>query len=283
MYKKKNFDKRYLLIIIIVVLAILLVVISVALNKERNLNPIERIIKDSGVFVVNVLSSPVNVTKGAINNAKEKKDVYTKYKKLKSKTNQIDSLSAKNHELENEINTLKKQLELKSILSSQVYKNATVVNRNIGYWYEELTIDKGRKDGVEKGMAVINYRGLVGNISKVSNSVSVVKLLANENMSDKVSVKIRVNDKYVYGLISKYNSKNNTFVVEGISENIDIPNDAEVVTTGMGSIYPSGLLVGYVTKTTTDNFDLSKVAVIKSSVDFNDITYVSVLKRSDNK
>ncbi len=282
MYKKKEFEKRYLLIIIIVAIAILLVVLSVALKKDRNLNPVEKIVKDSGTFVINVISAPVNFIKDKIREGREKNDIYEKYKELKSKEEQIDSVVAANDNLKDEVSKLKKTLDLNTVLSDKVYKNATVINRNIDYWYDEVTIDKGKVDGIKKNMAVINNDGLIGKVSTVSNHVSTVKLLANENMSDKISVKIKVKDSYVYGLISKYSSKNNTYTVEGISENIDIPKGADVVTTGMGDTFPSGLLVGHVTKVTTDNFDLSKVALVEASVDFNNIDYVSVLKRKDS-
>ena len=128
---------------------------------------------------------------------------------------------------------------------------------------------------------MINNDGLVGKISKVSNYVSVVKLLANENTSDKISVKIKIKDKYIYGLISKYNAKDNTYTVEGISENVEIPTKSDVVTTGMGD-FPSGLLIGHVKSFTTDNFDLSRVVVVESSVDFDSLDYVTVLKRKDS-
>ena len=128
-------------------------------------------------------------------------------------------------------------------------------------------------------MAVINSKGLIGKITKVSNYSSNVKLLSNSNMSDKISVKIKIDDGYVYGLISKYDSKTNTYTVEGISQNVDIPKGANVVTTGMGATFPSGIEVGSVNKITTDNFDLSKVVEVKASVNFNDLDYVTVLKR----
>ena len=47
----------------------------------------------------------------------------------------------------------------------------------------------------------------------------------------------------------------------------------------MGTIFPSGLMVGKVKDVTTDNFDLSKVVEVEASVDFNDLDYVTVLKR----
>ncbi len=281
MYRKKEFEKRYLLIIVIVLIAILLVVLSVALKKDRNLSIPEKIIKDSGTFIVNVISSPVNFIKEKLRENKEKNDIYDKYKELKQKEEKLNSVQAENDNLKSEVNKLKETLELNSILSDKVFKNATIVNRNIDYWYDEVTIDKGKKNGIEKDMAVINNNGLVGKVTTVSNYYSTVKLLANENMSDKISVKIKIGEEYAYGLISKYNAKTNTYTVEGISENLTIPKGADVVTTGMGDIFPSGLLVGHVTKVTTDNFDLSKVALVKSSVNFNNLDYVSVLKRKD--
>ena len=281
MYRKKEFEKRYLLIIVIILIAILLVVLSVALKKDRNLSMPEKIVKDSGTFIVNVISSPLNFVKEKIRENKEKNDIYDKYKELKQKQQKINSIEAENNNLKSEVKKLKSTLELNTILSDKVYKNATIVNRNIDYWYDEVTIDKGKKNGIKKDMAVINNDGLVGKITTVSNYYSTVKLLANENMSDKISVKIKIGNEYAYGLISKYNAKNNSYTVDGISENLKIPKGSEVVTTGMGDIFPSGLLVGYVTKVTTDNFDLSKVAVVESSVDFNNLDYVSILKRKD--
>lgn len=279
MYRNKEFDKRYLIIIIILIISLLLVILSVALKKDRNLNSIEKIAKDTGSFVVNILGTPVDFVSNKIAETKEKNDIYNKYKELKSKEEQTESLIAETNNLKQEIKSLKAALDLNTTLSDKVYKNATVINRNIDYWYDEVTIDKGKTNGIEKNMAVVNNNGLIGTVTKVSNHVSTVKLLSSKSLSDKISVKINVGDTYVYGLISKYNFKKNTYTVEGISENIEIPKGAEVVTTGMGDTFPSGLLLGHVKKISTDNFDLSKVAVVTSSVDFDNIEYVAVLKR----
>ena len=275
----KKFDKRYLFIFVVIAIAIVLTILAASLNKERDLNPIEKALKDMGTVVIKVVSTPFNFVHDKIDEMVEKNDIYEKYKEIKNKEEQIDSVIAQNDNLKDEIGKLKETLNLNTILSDKVYMNATVITRNIDYWYNEITIDKGSKNGIEKGMAVVVPKGLIGQITKVSNYTSTVKLLSNENMSDKISVKIKVGDDYVYGLISAYDAKTNTYTVEGISENVKIEKDADVVTTGMGTIFPSGLIVGKVKEVTTDNFDLSKVVEVKSSVDFNDIDYVTVLKR----
>lgn len=279
MYNKKRFDKRYLLILIVVAIALVLVVLAASLNEDRDLNPVEKVAKDIGTVVLKVVSAPFNFLQDKIDETIEKNNLYEKYKELQNKEEQVDSVIAQNENLQNEVDKLKETLELNTILSDKVFLNATVVSRNIGYWYDEITIDKGSKNGIEKGMAVVTSKGLIGQITKVSNYSSTVKLLSNENMSDKISVKIKVGDDYVYGLISMYDSKTNTYTVEGISENVDIEKGADVVTTGMGTVFPSGLMVGTAQKVTTDNFDLSKVVEVKASVNFDDLDYVTVLKR----
>ena len=279
MYNKKRFSKRYLFILAVVLIALVLVVLAASLKEERDLNPIEKVAKDTITIVLKVVSAPFNFIQDRAEEMMEKNDLYEKYKKLKNKEEQVDSVISQNENLQNEIDKLKETLDLNTVLSDKVYLNATVISRNIGYWYDEITIDKGSKNGIEKGMAVVTPKGLIGQITKVSNYSSTVKLLSNENMSDKISVKIKVEEGYVYGLISKYDSKTNTYTVEGISENVDILKGANVVTTGMGTNFPSGLMVGKVKRVTTDNFDLSKVVEVEAAVDFDDLDYVTILKR----
>ena len=103
MYRKKEFEKRYLLIIVIILIAILLVVLSVALKKDRNLSIPEKIVKDSGTFIVNVISSPLNFVKEKLRENKEKNDIYNKYKELKQKQQKINSIEAENNNLKSEL------------------------------------------------------------------------------------------------------------------------------------------------------------------------------------
>ncbi|MBR3363226.1 MAG: rod shape-determining protein MreC [Bacilli bacterium] len=277
--KKKQFDNRYLLILIILVISIALVILAIALKNDRKLNPVEKVIKDTGTFTIRIVKFPFDFVKNKLDENHKKNEVYKKYKKLKEKSDNIDSIISANDNLKDEVKKLKESLKLNTALSDRVLVNATVIYRNIGYWYDEITIDKGSKDGIEKDMAVVTSKGLIGRTSKVSRHSSSVKLLSNDNMNNKISVKIKVKDDYIYGLISKYDSKRNVYTVEGISENVEIPDGADVVTTGMGAIFPSGLLVGNVEKITTDNYDLSKVIEVKSSVNYDDIDYVTVVKR----
>ena len=142
---------------------------------------------------------------------------------------------------------------------------------------DSLIVDKGSDEGISNNMAVVSGGALVGITSNVSHFNSNVILLTNSKFPVNISVKIKLDDRYVYGILNKYSD--GLYEVMGIVENVDIPSGSKVVTTGLGNLFPSGLLVGYVDSIETDNFDLSKVVKVKSNVSFDDISYVTIVKR----
>lgn len=197
-------------------------------------------------------------------------------KKLDKSNNYLkEELSNKNKELEE----LKKILELNELNSTYKIINATVINRSMEYFFREVVINKGKNDGIRKDMAVVTNDGLIGKIIKVNKNNSVVKLLTSADMYNMLSIQINLKDKYVYGILKDYDEDTNSFIIEGIDENIKIEEGAIVSTTGLSNIYPSGLIIGEVVRIQKDNFDLAYILKVKPSVDFNNFHYVAVLDR----
>lgn len=278
-YKRKK--KAYIkYILICVVILVTLIFTAYSLKKERNLTFIESAIKDISVFISDTLYAPIRFFKDKIEVYKEKEDIYQKYKELQSAEDDIDQKNSRIAELEKENQELKDSLGLEDSLSEYETINATVVSRNVGYWYDKLTINKGKKDGIESKMAVVINNGIIGYISETSNFSSNVQLLTTKNLKNKISVKIDLgNNEYANGLLSEYDSEKSLYRIEGISYSGTIPENSRVTTTGLSDNFPSGILIGYVNTTTTDNFDLGKIVEVVPSVDFNRISYVTVLKR----
>lgn len=264
--RKKKKDKKKI-IILSILLVLLLILLVTIVRDDRKLTSIEKVIKNSITSISNFVSIPFLSIKNTLVDSKETYEL---------EKNNIESLSL-NKEILKENEELKNLLELNNSLSDREYINATVINRNVGYWFNEITINKGSNDNILEDMAVISSKGLIGKTIKVSNNTSVVKLLTNENIENKISVKIEYEGKFIYGLLSGYSD--GYFIVDGISTNFDIKEGSMVTTSGLSDIFPSGILIGYVAEITTDNFDLAKTLKVKSDVDFNDIYYVTVLKR----
>ena len=209
----------------------------------------------------------------------KKKDLYKKYTDLKEKVEKTDLYYSEIKELQKEVAELKSVLELNATLSEYTYVNATVVNRNIGYWYNNLVIDKGSKNGIKKGDAVITPSGLIGKITSVSNFSSTVKLLTTDEISNKISIKIESNDKYQYGLLIGYDKENNIYKIEGITNSSNIAEGDLVTTTGLTDYFPSGILIGKVKRVVKDEYDLNSIGEVTPSVDFQDINTVTILNR----
>ena len=277
--RRRNRIKKQWIVLIFLAVVIGLGIIYNTVNDKRSLTKIEGLIKDTGLFVNKIVYSPIELVKKKIVENREKQEMYDKYQELKNKSNNYDLLEAKKEELEFQLKEMQKILNLNNTLNKESYLNATVINRNVGIWYDAITIDKGSKNGIKVDMPVIVNEGLIGKITKVSNFNSAVKLLTSDEITDKISVKIKNNNDYILGLLVNYDLSNKVFIVEGIDQNTDIKEGSVVTTTGLGDYFPSGIIVGKVKQVRTDNFDLAKIVEVKSDVDFNKINYVTVLKR----
>ena len=277
--KKKNINIKFFIIGIIILFVILMGITAHSIDDEKNLNFFEKTIKDSVTFVEKIFYAPIGFAKEKVEMFTETKKLYKKYTKLKEKVEKTDLYYAQIEELQKEVTELKSTLELNATLSEYSYINATVVNRNVGYWYNSFNIDKGSKNGVHEGDAVITNQGLIGKIIKVSNFSSSVKLLTSDEISNKISVKIKSGDNNYYGLLIGYDSNFNVYKIEGITDSDKIKEGDMVTTTGLTDYFPSGILIGYVSKIVKDEYDLNSVIEVTPSVEFNSISIVTVLNR----
>lgn len=284
MYKKrKKFEKKKIIILCTLVVCLILGFIANVMTTNRNLTVFEKAIKDSVLMIEKTVRYPFDFIGKKINDSKEKKKMYEEYQNLKKQLEETSSLTTKNQELEKQIRELQELLEIKNILSDYIYTNATVIHRDLEYWQDTITIDKGEQDGITVDMPVVLKEGLIGKVVQTTSFTSTIRLLTANNASDRISVKIEYQDKYAYGILSKYDNKQKTYTIEGIAQNIEIEEGSLVTTTGMGDLFPTGVVIGKVSGITTDNFDLAKVLEVKTEVDFDNITYVTVLKRNDKQ
>lgn len=281
MYHNKRKEKKLKIIIIcgLIVFLIIGFVINV-LVTNRNLTIFEKAIKDSILTIENFLSIPIDYIHNKVIESKDKNSMYESYSNLENQIKEYEKYKIENEELKKQLDDMKELLNIDETIAEYSYLNANVISRNIDYWNDTIIINKGEHDGIESGMPVVVGMNLVGKVISTSTFNSTVRLLTATNIVDKISVKINNNGNYVYGILNGYNKETDTYIIEGISQNVEIENDSIVTTTGMGDIYPSGIVIGNVTGITTDTFDLSKILEVKSNVDFDNVNYLTVLRRN---
>lgn len=278
-YKKKKFKIKYLIIILVAI--ILLLLFSFVIKRDGKLTFIEKIFKDIASTTVSIVNKPVNFISDKIDKNKEMKEVYNKYKSIKDNTETIDLIKAENESLKKEIQKLKEVQSIKEQITEYEYVTATIIKRNVGHWNNTVTINKGSSSGLEEGMVVIENGGMIGVLENVAYYSSDVKLITSVEISPKISVEVKDNEKTSPGLLARYDSSNKIFTIEGISEYKNIEVGSYVYTTSYNEKIPAGILVGKVVNVKKDNYDLAKIVEITSDVDFNNLRYVKVLKKGE--
>lgn len=277
--KKRNIPRKILIIGICVIIIIVLVVFSFTLKEDRKLNPVESFLRDTLIYVERIVTYPFNLVIDKVSKYNNLKDVQEENDILETSLDRITSIETENIELRRQLEKLQEELDIDYSLTDYEYLNATVISRNVGYWYNTITIDKGTYNGVEKDMVVINGKGLIGRIIRTTTFTSDVRLITTSDTNNKISIKISNGDYNLYGLINSYNYTDNYLEVEGISNTKNVNIGDYVYTSGLGGIFPSGILIGEVSEITTDSYDLAKIIKVTPSADFTDINYISILKR----
>lgn len=157
------------------------------------------------------------------------------------------SLRATNQALrdvEHEVNRLRAALAYRE---RSIFKlvPAEIVTRDASTWWRTVTINRGKEDGIESDMAVVTDAGLVGKTTTVSDSISVVLLVTDENCRVAANVEGSreqgiVSGERVAGALAPMLNLN------FLSKQANLQPGQKAYTSGVGGVFPSGLLIGTV-------------------------------------
>ena len=125
-----------------------------------------------------------------------------------------------------------------TIIPARVRNNSVVFNNN------NLTLDKGSIHGLKKGMGVISDDGLVGIVRIVSPHYS--RVLSLLNRQTRISAALKKNG---YFGVLRWTGNNPQYMdLENIDRAIPISQGDTIVTSGYSSIFPPGIVIGFVDK-----------------------------------
>ena len=266
------------LILLLVGMIFLVALISFSLRGRQNANFPERIIKDSVGVAQSFVTKPANYITGIFSNIDSLLNTYEENKRLKGRLEEFAILQSELTDVTSENEKLRELLDKPESLKAYDPLHATVIARNPDQWEEKLILDKGSEHGVEKNMAVLTASGLIGKVILVTPYTSEVELLYTSNPNYRVSAMVQGSE--VYGLIEGYDNERNELVLKRIDSNLDVKVGENVISSGLGGIFPKGVLIGTVTEVSTDDFGLTKLAYVKPSADFSLIEHVVIAKRT---
>ncbi len=148
-----------------------------------------------------------------------------------------------------------------------------VINNSVSNTHNHFTLNKGKKQGIKKGMGIIGPDGVVGIIRSVSNNYSTAYSLINS----KVYISSQLKDKETLCSVN-WNGKDPNYAnVLYVPRHVRINKGDSVMTSGFNSIFPEKILIGVI-----EDFTLSENASFYSiklslSTDFYSLSYVYVI------
>lgn len=200
--------------------------------------------------------------------------------KLRTQLELLAIYQAKLAEAYRQIEALKQIAGLELAMNDYELINGTVIYRPIEAFDNSLSINIGKNDGVKVDDAVISSKGLIGKIEEVFDDRSVVRLLTTESGNNKVTVKIQLSaSQTAEAILERYDVEHEAFEVRLVTTGYAITKGMSVISSGLGGVFPSGLLVGYVKEVVELDNAVGMNIYVSPAADFKSFEYVAVVSR----
>jgi rod shape-determining protein MreC len=163
---------------------------------------------------------------------------------------------------------------------NQIHKllSAEIISVSPNNWSYTFIINRGRKDGVQKGMAVISPKGVVGRIGEVRYGNSEVILVSDSREGN-----------YIGGVVKR---TNNMVIVSGGGKSqgqcsirpavdsyfLDLKRNDLIITGDASERFPGGIPIGRVVSVNKGNNNMTNRAYLKPTVNLSKLQFIYVVK-----
>ena len=267
------FRKYNLLIFIVLLLLFALVLMSLRAKQRKGVEYVDALLMElfspfqkASHLVIKTVQGTFQQYVFLVNLEKENRALKKRMAELQEENHRIREMKLANERL--------RELLLFREKNSPSMMGAEVIGQDPSSWFKSITIDKGERDGVKKGMAVVSPAGVIGQILKTAPGYATVLLITDYNSA-------------IDSIVERTRAK---AIVEGMGENrcqLKYLRRAEevalgdvVVTSGLGGNFPKGLMVGEIKKVDKKGHGVFQFAELVPSVDMTQLEEVFVILES---
>ena len=264
---KKN---RWIIFVIILIITLLCAYLS-RMGKNPVSNVINSVLSPIQSQIIKV-TNPVNSFVDFISDMKTYKEenerLKTENNKLMSELKSVEEYKAENERLQRILKISEEMTQMKTVA-------AKVIEYSSDNWFSYITINRGKSSGIEVSDAVITADGLLGQVSEVGNNWAKISTLIN--MENSVGVRIVRNGEI--GIVEGDTklSKTNKCRLGYLTANASVLSGDILETSGLGGIYPPGVMVGKISQISKDNMGRLDYAVVEPFVEFDNLYEVLVI------
>jgi len=200
------------------------------------------------------------------------------YDELAERITRYEQLERSAADIRQENNRLREQLGFSQILTYR-YIAAEIIGRDPDNLFSSLVVNRGKKSGVTGNMPVIAYQNgvetLVGKVVRTARVESLVMPLYDSTSY----ISARLAESRIEGIVEGQGSPDIPLLLRFVRRRTrgEISIGEPVVTSGLGGVYPPGIILGRVSRVRYQDNDTSIEIEIESSTDFSRLEYVFVI------
>ncbi len=218
---------------------------------------------------VNTITSPLqfagkytfDLCKGAFDYFSSVKKLSEENRTLQSEVERLSALEAQNEILRKQNESLYEFLELKKERNDFKLSDAKIIARTSSNYVSDFIINKGSFHGLKQNMPVIDSDGrLIGVVFSVDLQSARCRYITSYDVSVGVYDEMTGNTGVLSGDFGLFSQ--NKCLIRGLLTQTEISVGDRILTSGVGDIYPAGLLIGTVEKLVPDANTHTVTAVV---------------------
>lgn len=250
-----------------------LLIVSFNKNGPQGINLFQRVVLEASAPIQWVITSSIRGIRSLFDHYIFLVNVKKENLALKERIQELQAITTEYLEVSSANERLRRNMMFKERFSFPMVA-AEVIGGDVSEWKKTILINKGKGNGIEKGMAVLTSEGVVGQVIQASNSVAKVLLIIDHNSTIAV-------------LIQRSRSRG---ILEGRTEDLcelkyvtrtgDVKEGDTVISSGLGGFYPKGILVGRVSKVEKRKYGIFQKVMVIPSVDFSRVEEVFIVTGS---
>ena len=196
---------------------------------------------------------------------------------LRAQLGELEEQVRQGEEARRENEQLRELLGLQARRRDFTFEDARITGRSTSNWESTLTLGKGTSHGVGAGDCVVTETGvLVGVVAEAGANWSTVSTIINTDTQMGGIVSRTYSAGVLEGDFSLMNQ--GKLKLNYLPEGAQLVSGDEVLTSGRGEVFPSGLVVGRVEGVFTDPSGQTRYAVVEPAVDLDALIKVFVIK-----
>ena len=235
--------------------------------------------------VVQTLMAPVKVVGNALTNTAEKYYSYmfryealaAENEALKADIAQMEDVARQADSVNRENARLRALLNLKATHEDYVMVDAYIIGWNSTDWNSTLTINRGTNAGIQPNMCAVTENGqVVGLVIEAGPNYAVIKTVLDSTLEISGTITVSGYNGMVGG---GYMQGNETLLkMEYLPSSAIIRNQDQVVTSG-STVYPRGLIMGYVVDAGFEETGVAKFALLEPAAEINTLEQVFIITK----